>query len=146
MIDRSLQAQVELCVFIDIANKKKLSLSFRDDALRRRSLSCVDIDLTRASIENAVARATRMRLAPLAERLQRLLSHGTAAQQVGFVLGSAPTYYFPEDIERMAQSGPLVDHPFTMHGFAWVRCRPLNAKEQICEEYHNRICVILEQA
>jgi hypothetical protein len=59
----------------------------------------LDMDMVRASIDNAIART---KVPAIKERLERLRSKGTAAQQVDFVLGSGKNYFFPEDVERWA--------------------------------------------
>ena len=62
----------------------------------------LDMDMVEASIENAILRVTKQGLDSIRGKLERLLANGTDAEKVEFVLGSG-TYYFPEDINRMAQ-------------------------------------------
>jgi hypothetical protein len=63
----------------------------------------LDMDMVRASIDNAIARTRKQGLEAIAARLERLRDKGTAAQQVDFVLGSGQKYFFPEDVEKWAE-------------------------------------------
>ena len=132
--------------FVKIAAAKALRLSFDPVADRNQdvALECLDTDLLRASIENALERASARNLDALVARLDALLRDGTLVQQVDFVLGSRPTYYFPDDVQKMVLSGPSAAHPFEFQEFCWMRCRPLADGTHHCEEYQNRICLIGE--
>lgn len=63
----------------------------------------LDMDMVRASLNNAIERTKKQKHYAISERLERLLANGTAAQQVDFVLGSGDKYFFPEDVETWAK-------------------------------------------
>jgi hypothetical protein len=128
--------------FVDVAQAKGLSLSFARPTSDAPDLWRLDMDLVRVSIESAIVRARRQGIAPLIHRLERLLHTGTDVQQVDFVLGDRRTYYFPEDIETMVQSGPRAAHPHTVYSLCWLRCKPLVDGSQHVEEHEKRIGLI----
>jgi hypothetical protein len=129
--------------FIGIAKKKGLLLSF-DECLPKDyyALWRVDMDLVRASIENAITQSKRQKMDAITVRLERLIFNGTDAQQLDFVLGGGSVYYFPEDVEKMIHSGPKVAHRFNLQRLSWLRCRPLNDGTQICEEHNKQLCML----
>jgi hypothetical protein len=141
-VDHS-SAVAEYQPFIETAKAKGLSLSFGGAARSARpDLWRLDMDLVRLSIASAIARATQQGMDPLVQRLEHLLDAGTDVQHVDFVLGDRRTYYFPEDIEKMVQSGPSASHPCTVYPFSWLRCQPLEDGSQHLEEHHKRIGLI----
>ena len=133
----------EIRPFIEAADRKGLLLSF-DAGESKHSLALwqIEMDLVRVSLENAITRARGSQIDGLAERLERLLRHGTGPQQVDFVLGSQRVYYFPEDIEKMVNSGPNAAHHFALRPFSWLRCKPMDDGSQHCEEHHNEVCLV----
>lgn len=126
-----------------MARSQGVVLDFdREDSVVEPALCCVNLGLVQLSIDNALERARRQGLGAIAGRLESLRRDGTSPQQVDFVLGSGPVYYFPPDIEKMVRSGPKAAHPFTKRLFAWVRCRPRADGSQCCEEHTRKICLI----
>jgi len=88
----------ELAPFRKIAADKQFKFTFRPGTRPARAPTRemhLDMDMVRASLNNAIERARSQRLTKIEERLQRLLTNGTAAQQVDFVLGSGTRYFFP---------------------------------------------------
>jgi hypothetical protein len=135
----------EVRSFSEIAARKGLTLLFNEGrAEEEHELSRVDMDLVRASLENALMRARQRDMDVVAQRLERLLESGTQVEQIAFVLGSGRVYYFPEDVQRMVEAGPTIAHPFRSLPLSWLRCRPMNDGSQLCEESQRRICVIFE--
>ncbi len=129
--------------FVEVAARKGLTLRF-DDELHADDPAPwdVDVDLARASLANALARARMHGLRELEVRLERLLRDGSAADHVDFAAAYRPVYYFPEDVERLARAGPLVSHPRVAHELAWLRCSPLADGSHHCAEVTRRICAI----
>lgn len=104
----------------------------------------LDMDMVRASIDNAIART---KLPAIKERLERLRSQGTAAQQVDFVLGSGKSYFFPEDVERwaalaeenkFATFGVVCDT--VCHVICKCFCNDKDCVQQCQEDCHNIFC------
>ena len=132
----------ELEPFREIAKKKgaKLFANQEPPAAQKQTLH-LDMDMVKASLENAIERTAGK--PELNEKLRRLLSNGTAAQQVDFVLGTG-TYYFPEDLEEVAKSGKI---PVASGAQCWVCenvctlvCNCLGNGDQYCKERCRQVC------
>jgi hypothetical protein len=121
-------AEEELAPFREIAKKKGFKLVFlTDQKANSKELTemHLDMDMVRASLQNAIARAKKQGLKSILERLERLAASGTAAQQIDFVLGSGRQYMFPEDVEKWAaQAEKNKFHTFGVvcGTFCWLSC------------------------
>lgn len=131
--------------FKELANRKGVLLSrgYPDPIDQQHfCFSGIDMDFVRASLENAIRRAKQRKHNGVIERLDRLYCEGTKAQQASFVLGPGRTYFFPEDVQKMVDSGSTKAHPFSLHKLSWMRCRPLDDGSQIYEEHSIQICLV----
>ena len=130
----------ELAPFRKIAQEKGVKITFmKEKATRTRALSQMhlDMDMVRASLDNAIERATNQNLSKILPRLQRLRASGTAAQQVDFVLGSGRQYMFPEDVEKIAARAEKNKfHTFGVvcNTFCWLSCICTGDNNQECQQ------------
>jgi hypothetical protein len=130
----------ELAPFKKIARDKGVKLTFlneKENRVRPLSQMHLDMDMVRASLDNAVERAKKGNRTAILERLERLRANGTAAQKVDFVLGSGNQYMFPEDVEKVAaQAEKDKFHSFGVvcGSFCWLCCVCTANNNQECRE------------
>jgi hypothetical protein len=130
----------EMAPFKKIAKDKGVEISFgkpKENRVRPLSEMHLDMDMVRASLDNAVERAKKENLTAILERLERLRAKGTAAQQVDFVLGSGNQYMFPEDVERvaaMAEKDKFHSFGVVCGSFCWLSCICTGKNNQECRE------------
>jgi|SRR5580658_2193787 hypothetical protein len=142
----------EYLPFVKIAKRKGLKLTFASSTAKAHMMAAssanaytgMDIDMARASIDNAIERAEQAKLTSIHSKLVRLKTTGTAAQQLEFAMGTDNPYYFPEDRAQLAGPG----HEFhtagvicrcVMRVFCWLSCWGTGDERQCREECHN-IC------
>lgn len=136
----------ELAPFRKIAKEKgvKLTVLTGDrEPVRPQSQMHLDMDMVRASLRNAIARAKQQGLTSIQGKLERLLTKGAAAQQVDFVLGSGNRYFFPEDVEKlaaMAEKNKFHTFGIGCRIFCWVSCWCTGEFTQECRERCREIC------
>lgn len=100
-------SESDLKPFREIATKKGAKFvvgsgdRYRPQSQGSREMH-LDMDMVRASLDDAIRRTRKKGQTVIAEKLERLRANGTAAQQVEFVLGSGDKYFFPEDVEKWA--------------------------------------------
>ena len=103
----------------------------------------LDMDMVEASLRNAIMQTERNGQTTIKEKLQRLLEDGTDVHKVEFVLGSG-SYYFPEDIQAMADESRDVtvkgDCEMVCDNVCWVVCTCLTRESQECTERCRRVC------
>jgi hypothetical protein len=130
----------ELAPFKKIAKEKGVKLAVlrnRKEQLTKMSEMHLDMDMVRASLENAISRSKKQGLSSIQAKLERLRLNGTAAQQIDFVLGSGRQYVFPEDLERLALKAE--EDKFYTFGvvcgtFCWLACVCTGQFNQECRE------------
>jgi hypothetical protein len=136
----------ELAPFKKIANEKGVKLTVvtgNKEPVGRQTQMHLDMDMVRASLRNAIARAKQQGFTSLQGKLERLLANGTAAQQVDFVLGSGNRYYFPEDVEKlaaMAEKNKIHTFGIRCRIFCWISCWCTGDYTQECREKCREIC------
>lgn len=137
---KSTVTEEELAPFRKIAKEKGVKLIFLDNEkvkAEKMSEMHLDMDMVRASLRNAIDRAGAQGLATIREKLERLMSSGTAAQQIDFVLGPGRQYMFPEDVERLAAKAEADKfHTFGIvcGTFCWLACVCTGKYNQECRE------------
>lgn len=133
----------ELLPFQRIAERKGVKLVIGGGESRRRPRRIhLDMDMIRASIENAISRAGKRRQLSIRRKLQRLLSKGTAAQKIEFVHGSG-RYFFPEDLEKFAAASTKKGGRTFGIGcriFCFISCICLADFTQECREKCREVC------
>jgi hypothetical protein len=133
--------------FVKIAKAKNVKIFVNQDApvsaMGEAGQLHLDMNMVRASLENAITRSEAKGQKRIAEKLRRLLDKGTPVQQVDFVHGGG-TYYFPEDVEKaIADSGK----PAAAGVQCWV-CNPVcylvctcqQKGDQYCKERCKQVC------
>ena len=135
--------EVTINTFMDIAHSKGKKISFDEPEPIHLDMDMVDASLKMA-IQNAKSEIVK-------EKLIRLQEEGTDAQRVAFVMGEG-TYYFPEDLERLAKmSRDASDGGANTMGLCrrfcevnnYTICRCLGNGDQACREFARNICTIL---
>ena len=94
----------DLKPFQEIARRKGVPIHMSAEFTAKMTTDKIhlDMDMVEQSIRSAIAQTQRTNQKLIQSKLERLLASGTDAQKVEFVLGSG-TYYFPEDIEKLAK-------------------------------------------
>lgn len=110
---------------------------------RRPRKMHLDMDMIRASIENAILRAGKQKQSSIQSKLRRLLSTGTAAQHIEFVHGTG-RYFFPEDLEKIAaaatKKGGQSSFGVGCRIFCFISCICLGDFSQECREKCRELC------
>lgn len=133
--------------FIDIANRKGKQITFYSVKVNKAAPDVIhlDMDMVRASLDNAIERSKKEDITWLTPRLEYLRSHGTGAQQVDFVLGSGNRYFFPQDVEKLValSENPVTaksDCPLICRLFCWLACICTGDARQECTERCREVC------
>jgi hypothetical protein len=100
---KSLLTPDDLKPFEAIARRKGVKIHTTDFTAKIATDNIhLDMDMVDESIRSAIKQTQKTGQTLIRTKLERLLATGTDAQKVEFVLGSG-TYYFPEDIEKLAK-------------------------------------------
>lgn len=126
--------------FLEIANLKGKKIYFNEPEPIHLDMDMVDASLKMA-IQNAKSLAVK-------EKLIRLQTDGTDAQRVDFVMGEG-TYYFPEDLERLAK----MSREASAEGASTIGvcrriceinnytiCKCLGNGDQFCRDFAKKVC------